>query len=370
MIVSCHPYYQCEFPECWSNISQRFALAAFLSIVAIVLLGIGLPLTLFIVLRSRAQAIFDASLDEAHRGKYTDVSTGSLKVSEWQRFVSCDVTALVGQYSSLSFRWLYFPSLKLVFKVAILAPSILIEPRTLDQRIGTSVIQLCITLFVFFTTPYLSPVMLLTTRVAELHMLVMLALLNFDLVARYDSGDESVPIIMIALTIAYIVFALLSAVFVFLWPVIAEVRRKSRLQKFLSNHGYSLTDLTTLYSAPVGTAYARSRRLTSSWWGGASMRRSKSLVGASVKMNTMVAGTDGATEQTTNRNRLPSRSFAGSSAEACSPLNPLSAGFSASENVTYDGVASSDKRMDDAENASPALTLTGIEQTKSEAVFD
>ena len=64
MIVSCHPYYQCEFGACWGPYAeQQFIVAALLSIVVIVFFGGGYPIAMFAVIRHRCALVAAAFLD-------------------------------------------------------------------------------------------------------------------------------------------------------------------------------------------------------------------------------------------------------------------------------------------------------------------
>eukprot|EP00742_Colponemidia_sp_Colp-10_P010598 GILJ01011654.1.p1 GENE.GILJ01011654.1~~GILJ01011654.1.p1 ORF type:complete len:1238 (-),score=165.75 GILJ01011654.1:217-3486(-) len=247
MIVGCHPYYQCEFPECWSHIDQKFALAAFLAFTVIGFLGVGLPAALFVLLRRRRAMMEETLLDPELSSKYTDTTTGSLKISEWFRFVSSDTSALAGKYKDLDPRWLFFPSLIVILKVVTLIPSIFLEPRSLEQRIGCSVVQAVITLVLFAIKAYFSPIMSLTLRAAELHQLTQLGLQSIDLVVRNDSNNSAVSFVMVAVTIVYIIFCFAVAAATVVWPLIEEKLRMRKVKQLFSKHHLPFSGQTTLY---------------------------------------------------------------------------------------------------------------------------
>eukprot|EP00744_Colponema_vietnamica_P002344 GILI01003696.1.p1 GENE.GILI01003696.1~~GILI01003696.1.p1 ORF type:complete len:2253 (+),score=489.45 GILI01003696.1:402-6761(+) len=247
MIVGCHPYYQCEFPECWSHIDQKFALAAFLAFTVIGFLGIGLPATLFVLLRRRRAMMEKTFLDPEHRSKYTEPATGALKLSEWLRFVSSDTSALAGKYKDLDPRWLFFPSLIVLLKVVTLIPSIFLEPRSLEQRIGCSVVQAVITLVLFAIKAYFSPIMSLTLRAAELHQLTQLGLQSIDLVVRNDSNNSAVSFVMVAVTIVYIIFCFAVAAATIVWPLIEKKLRMRKVKQLFVKHHLPFSGQTTLY---------------------------------------------------------------------------------------------------------------------------
>src|SRR5262249_44599406 len=41
MIVTCHPYYRCQFPQCWSKVDASFGSAAYIALLAIAVVGVG-----------------------------------------------------------------------------------------------------------------------------------------------------------------------------------------------------------------------------------------------------------------------------------------------------------------------------------------
>src|SRR5690349_20625229 len=53
MILTCHPLYQCEFPECWRAIDQKFAASVYLSGLMALPYGVGFPLGFYKVLCDR-----------------------------------------------------------------------------------------------------------------------------------------------------------------------------------------------------------------------------------------------------------------------------------------------------------------------------
>eukprot|EP00743_Colponemidia_sp_Colp-15_P007606 GILK01008229.1.p1 GENE.GILK01008229.1~~GILK01008229.1.p1 ORF type:complete len:544 (+),score=22.36 GILK01008229.1:38-1633(+) len=260
MIVGCHPYYQCEFEECWRVIDQKFALAAFLSITTIVLLGVGYPLVLFLILRRRKATMENVFLDAEYEGRYLNPSTGKLLPGEWRRFVTTDTSALAAQYRQLDASWLYFPSIAIVMKILPLLPAIFIEPRTFDQRAGCAAIQIAISLFLFAARPCQSLAVTVSIRVAEVHQLLLLGLQNMDLVVRNDdNGSLAVP--MVAITIAYLIFSVSMVVATALYPFIANELRKKTLQRILEGHGLVYSARITLYTLVTPIYQAASDRV-------------------------------------------------------------------------------------------------------------
>eukprot|EP00388_Colpodella_angusta_P005568 GDKJ01017142.1.p1 GENE.GDKJ01017142.1~~GDKJ01017142.1.p1 ORF type:complete len:366 (-),score=13.32 GDKJ01017142.1:585-1544(-) len=248
MIVGCHPYYQCEFTECWEHIDQKFALAVFLAFTVIGFLGVGLPASLFVLLRRRRAMMEEAFLDSSDEEKGEDQpeeQAGTL--GAWCQFVDCDPSALADKYKDLHPRLLFFPSLMVILKVVTLIPSIFLEPRSLDQRIGCAVVQIITALFSFSTNAYYSPIMLMALRTAELHQLMQLGLQNIDLVARNDTNGTSVSSVMVAITLIYIIFCLAVAGLTIAWPVLETLLRLNKVKKIFNRYHLPFSGETTLY---------------------------------------------------------------------------------------------------------------------------
>jgi hypothetical protein len=73
MILACSPFYQCEFQNCWgSTMDQKFALAVYLCLVIVALLGVGLPLLQSSQLRRCRDMMTVIFFSEEYRGAYTD----------------------------------------------------------------------------------------------------------------------------------------------------------------------------------------------------------------------------------------------------------------------------------------------------------
>eukprot|EP00742_Colponemidia_sp_Colp-10_P012456 GILJ01013993.1.p1 GENE.GILJ01013993.1~~GILJ01013993.1.p1 ORF type:complete len:1191 (-),score=186.72 GILJ01013993.1:429-3842(-) len=248
MIVGCHPFYQCEFEYCWSYVDQKFAIAAYFSIVVIVFLGAGFPLAFFLILRKRRRMIYDWTIGEEYKGFYS-TDKGALQLREWARFVLTEPSALASQYKKLDANWIYFPPLMILLKFFTLLPAVFIEPRTFSQRLWCAIVELVITLFVFGTKVYLSPILMLTLRVAEIHQLAILGLQNIDLVLLNDQ-NESLGAYMIAVTIAYIAFSFVVFFITTIWPHFSKKWRTYWHTIRLHRHGLESSAAISLYLDP------------------------------------------------------------------------------------------------------------------------
>jgi hypothetical protein len=70
MILACHPLYQCEFPQCWSVLDQRFSAAVYLSGLAVVFYGLAFPLTFYLILRNRFRVLSDVFKSSVYEGHF------------------------------------------------------------------------------------------------------------------------------------------------------------------------------------------------------------------------------------------------------------------------------------------------------------
>eukprot|EP00744_Colponema_vietnamica_P006131 GILI01008927.1.p1 GENE.GILI01008927.1~~GILI01008927.1.p1 ORF type:complete len:734 (+),score=70.40 GILI01008927.1:278-2203(+) len=251
MIVSCHPFYQCEFENCWSSgtVDQKFTLAVFLSITTIVFLGIGFPAAVYLILRRRKGIVEDVFLSEAYQGKYRDPQTLRLAGSEWSRFVSTDTSALANRYRELAVRWIYFPSIAILLKVATLAPAIFLETRSFNLRLGCALMEMAIATFLFSIKAYLSPVMLITLRLARVHQLIVLGLQNIDLVLQNDTG-VSIGAWMVAVTVLYVLVSIAIFIATVVWPVFDNRFRTRMLTRLLNKHQLDYSAAITLFLDP------------------------------------------------------------------------------------------------------------------------
>lgn len=265
MIIACHPYYQCEFGECWSLEEQKFSLAVFLAFVAIVFIGIGFPLALFLILRRR-RAIVSAMLladkelvaTSPQRKSVVAHQTATAGAALWCRFVQTDTTALAGRYRSLSIKWLYFPPLLIVLKTALLIPAIFLEPRSFEQRVGCATVEVVIAALVFGTSVYLSPIMLMVLRAASVHQLAILGLQNMDLVAQ-NTGRGSLATVMVIVTSLYIVFSSTVFISTVAWPLLEAALSKRRLKNILRRHGFDYSGAVAQYLDPTVGFVERNR---------------------------------------------------------------------------------------------------------------
>eukprot|EP00744_Colponema_vietnamica_P002046 GILI01003295.1.p1 GENE.GILI01003295.1~~GILI01003295.1.p1 ORF type:complete len:1254 (+),score=296.00 GILI01003295.1:90-3851(+) len=249
MIIGCHPYYQCEFADCWTRIDQKFAIAAFFSISVIAMLGLGLPGALLFLLHRRKSLLEDTFSAPEYEERYCHKS-GAIKKPEWRRFVKTDMTALAKKYMDLDARWMYFPPVLVLLKIVALIPVIFVEPRTFEQRLGCAIVQMATSLLLFSTTPYSSPIFMITLRVAEVHQNLLLGFQNLDLVVRNDSNDDLAGG-MVAITAVYIVFSAIVFVITAVFPVVSRTLRMKNIKKILKSFGFKHAASISIFFDPT-----------------------------------------------------------------------------------------------------------------------
>eukprot|EP00658_Telonema_sp_P-2_P043685 TRINITY_DN3158_c0_g4_i10.p1 TRINITY_DN3158_c0_g4~~TRINITY_DN3158_c0_g4_i10.p1 ORF type:complete len:651 (-),score=172.97 TRINITY_DN3158_c0_g4_i10:521-2473(-) len=265
MILACHPYYQCEFEHCWTFMTQKFALAAFLSASVVLVLGVGFPVLLLAQLYRRRSVLNLAFFGVEYKDRYVTPDTRGpnfssnnwftkrkhLMTSEWSRFGASDNSALAQQYSDSAYRWLLMPAIALVFKVVVLIPAVFLEPRSWEQRLGSATVEVLIAAFYFSTNTQLSPILLMTLRAASVHQLLVLGLQNVDLVTQFDSSI-TISMGLIGVTLSYVAFSIIVFLATVAFPIFATRTDKSTIQKFLNKRGFDYSSGISLYLEPGG----------------------------------------------------------------------------------------------------------------------
>ena len=145
---------------------------------------------------------------------------------------------------------MFYPAIAILLKVVALIPAIFVEPRTFEQRLGCAIVQLFVTLFVFGTETQISPIVLLTLRVAEVHQLLILGFQNISLVVLNDANVD-IGFVMIIVTITYIVFSGAIFILTVLLPIVVSLRRKRRLSAFLARLRMDYSESVSLFLNPL-----------------------------------------------------------------------------------------------------------------------
>jgi ABC-type multidrug transport system fused ATPase/permease subunit len=70
MIVSCHPFFQCEFPKCWREVDSVFGVTAYCAFLAIVVVGLMFPAMLVALLLQRQRALDDVFNHSSYKGRF------------------------------------------------------------------------------------------------------------------------------------------------------------------------------------------------------------------------------------------------------------------------------------------------------------
>eukprot|EP00657_Telonema_sp_P-1_P001942 TRINITY_DN1472_c0_g1_i3.p1 TRINITY_DN1472_c0_g1~~TRINITY_DN1472_c0_g1_i3.p1 ORF type:complete len:464 (+),score=180.38 TRINITY_DN1472_c0_g1_i3:152-1543(+) len=282
MIIACHPFYQCEFDRCYTFITQKFALAVFLSSSIVVVLGIGFPTVLFVLLYRRKRMLDTFFFGDAYAGRYEEVDGDTatksvtdeqaaapksllqriagrrVKLVEWARFISTDSSGISQQYNQGFYHWIYIAGLFIVFKILVVIPAVALETKSFEQRLGCGVVEIFIAVFIFMTRCQTSPILLLTLRAASVHQLLVLGLQNIDLVARNDI-NESIANYLIAVTLIYVLFSVVVFVATVILPTIAARRQHVGVLKFLNKHGFDYSKAISLWLEPFEATDINSR---------------------------------------------------------------------------------------------------------------
>ena len=265
MVASCHPFYQCEFKQCWADPDQKFIIAAFLAITLIVLFGIGVPLIELVVLMGRGRKLGLAFHGKEYEGRYDEEqkSTTALifkkitgkpllqvKYLEWSRFLETDFSRMAVTYKVVKFSALFVPPLLVAYKVAVVAPAVLLEAGSLDQRIAISAVELLFGVIMFATNAFITPFVTLTFRVASIHQLFVLGMSAASAVYKYDTGKD-LGTGIIAITFIYIIFNVVVLVLTVIWPILTVLLAKRRAKKLVTEHGYEYSQGMALWVDPI-----------------------------------------------------------------------------------------------------------------------
>ena len=243
MIIGCHPYYQCTF-SCWSTADQQFICAAYLSIVIMLFYGLGYPVGLTFLLQRRSQMIDDVFFAAEYAGRYGS-SSGSVNLSEWNRFAATDPTALATLYNTFELRWLYVPPILLAWKVVLLLPPVYIESGSFMQSVGVAVVEFLYGVFIFWTEPAISPLVDAMYKIGAAHQMIFLGLQSLNVYFTYQNNGTDLTNGMVATTACYLAFCLACVGYAKIAPAVKAAVHQMRITSLLS-------DLGMQYSAAVG----------------------------------------------------------------------------------------------------------------------
>ena len=260
MVLVCHPYYQCTFGECWSDITLTFAIAAYFSIVTLLVFGLGVPVFATAVLVGRRSQLSMAFTDSVYKDKYLEEGTVGNRIAlrHWIRFLSSDDSLLSPMYDQLEPQWVFYLPLLLLCKLGLLIPPITIEPSTLSQIIGIGVAEAIFALIIIVTSPYMSPWVDLMNRVGSAHQLALLGLQALYVTDEFKAVSRSIPTYMIALTSTYIIFVILCLLFVVILPLAQPRLIELRTRRTAARFGFAATRLAPMYVVPSPPVEVRS----------------------------------------------------------------------------------------------------------------
>ena len=145
-------------------------------------------------------------------------------------------------YKGLSLRWLFFPSLMLVFSFVALVPPIFAEPQSFEQRLGCALVEAFLALVTFAVDAYVSPITRLSMRAARVHQLLFLGLQSIDLVLANVAdveGPTPAAYAMLFVTSVCVGFVAVLMGVVVCWPVLASIVQSRRLRRLLLRHQFA-----------------------------------------------------------------------------------------------------------------------------------
>jgi hypothetical protein len=249
MILSCHPSYQCQLPQCWEAPDRLFVLAAFLCLAIVLFYGIGFPLAMTILLQRRKQMLCTVFFSDVYEGRYEDpAKAGVLDIEEWRRYVVTDSTALGSLYLSFELEWIYVPPVLLFWKAVVLAPAVFLERGSFQQIVGVAAAQFLFGVFTFVTEPSVSPVIDLMYKLGVAHQMLLLGTVALDTRQRY-AGEVELGLLGVGITLTYLFICVGVVVVVAAMPD-RSIFQRQRLVKLLDSLGMHYSVNTGMYIVP------------------------------------------------------------------------------------------------------------------------
>jgi hypothetical protein len=304
MVLSCHPLFQCCFDSCYKNMTQGFALTLLVCSLYVAFCGVLLPLWQLVVLQRRRnflrgiftagelegryveQAVVEEPSDDPkattihdgddetqlqHAAVLPSSATavdarGAEPTSEaqipratavalwaWLRYLVTDQTSLSAMYQNVKFERMQIPIVLVAFKLIVVLPAVLLEPRSLLQLGMVLLVEAVHGVVVVATAPYLSPWLNMLNRVGVVHQLAIVGLQGFHTAeVEYNrSRDDAIAAIMVAVTSAYMFIALIVVMLVKALPFVRRRREKAAIVKLLESTGFQSAASLPLYVAGV-----------------------------------------------------------------------------------------------------------------------
>jgi hypothetical protein len=179
-----------------------------------------------------------------------------LKLSEWIRFTSSDPTVMGTLYKTLSFEWLFMSPIILAWKVIIIIPAVFLPSNSFEQRVGVASAQFAFTVFIFFTSPFISPIVDAMYRLGCVHQLLFLGVESLNHISKYE-GQGGLQNVMITITLTYLVLAVVLMFWTNIAPVVQQILDTKTTTSILEKLGFQYSLTTSLYVVPDKTGVER-----------------------------------------------------------------------------------------------------------------
>jgi hypothetical protein len=236
MVLSCHPFYQCTLGTCWAARTQLFVLSAYLALVVILFLGVGLPLVLFLLLRRRHRMMGDVFFAAEFRGRFGDAESRALGLSEWRMFVSSEPSALASMYSSFKFDRIYMSPVLIVWKVLLIAAPIFLEKNSFTQLAGCAAAEVLFGIFIFAARPPASYIVNGVYRLSSVHQVMLLGLVSLGQFRQFHQ-QSSLQLFVVGVTLLFLTVSLSVVVGSKVMPALSDHLRWRRMEALLRHVG-------------------------------------------------------------------------------------------------------------------------------------
>ena len=232
MIIACHPFFQCNFPQCYKSADTSFGVSVAFSIMTVVLLGIGLPIALFYRVRSAKLALMEEEEILKDVSLMPVALLAGMEDRSWRFILSRDTSMLKSVYEHYEFRYMWAYCLTFVLKILTVLPIIFLEPNSLSQLVLCGTVESLQLIFYCVTNPFLNPWIDFLARMSSLHQVVQLCIMCFHRVVIYENPTRpGYGKGMLAVTIIYLLVVAGVLVRVAVVPFILMKLEQKRLKE-------------------------------------------------------------------------------------------------------------------------------------------
>lgn len=169
---------------------------------------------------------------------------------EWERFLAGDSSSLQYIYQYIEFEYLTLPSFLLLYKIAVVVPTVFITD--LFWQIAVSgCVEVFFGVFIFWSEPYVSPWVDTMYRAGSVHNIALIGLGSINVMLVRENSLFDLAIIITLVTVVYFCFVVGLLFGTVIWPTIATILTKMSVQRHMLRIGMRTIELTSLFLNPL-----------------------------------------------------------------------------------------------------------------------